>query len=113
MSLLQPCPSPQNREKIVFNSFHVNSPSNVTLTVRNEGNLTVDLADYYVKDNSGDQYANAPWSGPTISPGVTASVNILLMGQLSGQPFQFQTGHTYTIVVVTARNTAFPYTFTP
>lgn len=101
-------------EKIAVYSLHVNSPTNVTVTYINQGQTTVALVEYFVKDVNGNQYSNTTlnWSGPTILPGATASTNIVLNGQLTGQPFQIQTGHTYVITVVTARNNPFPYTFT-
>jgi hypothetical protein len=101
------------KEKISFSSVLVDSPSNVTVTVSNTGSETSALAEYFVKDSSGNTYSNTTWAGPTVNPGASASVNILLTGQPMGQPFQFQSGHTYTLAVVTARNNQFSVTFTP
>jgi hypothetical protein len=100
-------------ERIAFDSVHVNSPTNITATLSNAGSVSVALVEYFVKDSYGNMYSNTTWAGPTISPGATASANILLAGGLTGQPFQIQSGHTYTVTVVTARNNPFPYAFTP
>lgn len=100
------------KEKISFSSAHVDSPNNVTVTLSNTGSETVALAEYFIKDSYGDTYSNTTWAGPTLNPGAGASVNILLTGQPMGQPFQFQSGHTYSVIVVTARNNQFPLTFT-
>jgi len=105
-------PITNGNEYISFVSSQINSPSNVSLTLRNVGSLTIGLAEYFVKDSNGSEYSNLTWRGPTIQPGAIASVNIVLAGQPSGQPFQIQNGHSYTITLVTARNNPFPYTFT-
>jgi len=110
--LCGPSPS-QGTENIAFNSFHVNSPTNVTLTVSNVGTVNFALIEYSIKDSYGNTYSNTTWAGPTLSPGGSASVNILISGTLSGQPFQIQSGHTYSVIIVTARNNPFTYTFTP
>ncbi len=102
-----------SRESIAFDSLHVKSPTNVTVTLRNAGSPTSALVEYFVKNSYGNTYSNTTWAGPTLFPGATASVNILLSGKLSGQPFQIQSGHTYSVIVVTARNNPFSYWFTP
>lgn len=106
------CPPTYTPEKIAFNSVRVNSPTNLTLTLSNPGTIIWGLVAYYVKDSYGNQYSNTTWVGPTVSPGASAPVNILVAGKLTGQPFQIQSGQTYEITVLTARNNAFPYTFT-
>ena len=103
--------TPYGKEKISFSSADLNSPNNVTVTVSNTGSETLALAEYFVKDSSGNTYSNTTWAGPTLSPGASASVNILLTGQPMGQPFQFQSGHTYSVIVVTTRNNQFPFAF--
>lgn len=101
------------KEKMSFSSPHVNSPNNVTVTLSSTGSETLALAAYFVKDSYGNAYSNTTWAGPTLNPGASASVNILLSGQPMGQPFQFQSGHTYSVIVVTARNYQFVIAFTP
>ncbi|HZY48002.1 MAG TPA: hypothetical protein VFE96_09425 [Candidatus Bathyarchaeia archaeon] len=82
------------------------------MTITNTGTVSVGLAEYIIKDSRGDTYINQTSSGPNLAPGYSATVRILLTGQLSGQPFQFQTGQTYSLQLVTKRNNPFPYTFT-
>jgi hypothetical protein len=109
-------------EKIVFYSAHVSSPTNVTLTLNNTGSLTVTVAQYRVEDSYGNSYTNSSWAdpfeysysgwaGPIINPGAVTTVNILLTGTLSGQPFQFQSGYGYTVRIVTTRGFQFSYGF--
>lgn len=105
-------PSIYSKESIALDSIHVNSPTNVTVTLSNDATLTWALVEYSVKDSNGNMYSNSTWSGPTVSPGACSSVNVLLTGKLSGQPFQIQSGHTYSVSLVTARNNQFTYSFT-
>ena len=105
-------PSTYSKESIALDSIHVNSPTNVTVALNNDGSWTWGLIEYSVKDSYGNMYSNSTWSGPTLSPGASTSVNILLTGKLSGQPFQLQSGHTYSVSLVTARNNQFTYSFT-
>jgi len=107
------CPaSLTNKENITISSFRVNSPTNVTVVLSNVGNVTSGLYEYIVKDTTGDNYFNSTLAWPTLAPGAVATVNILLSGKLTGQPFQFQSGQTYSVAVITGRNNQFTNTFT-
>src|SRR5438552_9331940 len=58
------CPTPPNQlEKSSLVSFLFNSPTNVTLSVRNTGPLAWYLASYWVYDVSGIQYTRTCWTG--------------------------------------------------
>ncbi len=83
-----------------LDSYHFNTPANLTLNIRNNGALTTALIAYYVKDTSGAQYANSNWPGPTIPPAAVTSINILI----DGTAFTFQTGNSYTVSILTSRN---------
>jgi FlaG/FlaF family flagellin (archaellin) len=107
---------------------------NVTLNLRNTGTSAITLASYYVKDNNGNQWANLAWqtNGPdipaAIAPNAVKSVMITIGNggapggpggycgsscSLSGSGFTtFQSGYSYTIVVVTSRNNQFSFTVT-
>ncbi|HEV2120914.1 MAG TPA: hypothetical protein VGS11_12530 [Candidatus Bathyarchaeia archaeon] len=107
------CPvSYTGKEQIGLNSVRVNSATSIILSVTNIGSLNIGLASYYLKDSKGDMYWNQTWLGPTLSPGGSVTVNLSLTGNLTGQPFQFQSGQAYTVELVTARNNPFTYTFT-
>jgi hypothetical protein len=86
----------------------VNSPTNVTLTVRNLGSASVGLVSYSVKDSAGNQYTKTNWAGPTISTNSVVAINIVI----DGSAFTFQSKNTYTIIVTTARNILFTFTIT-
>jgi len=103
-------------ESLGLDSYAFNSGTNVTLFVRNRGTVSVSLVTYYVKDSSGDQYANTAWIGPTISPGSVAQVNVPIGTScgssctLYGTAFTFAAGYSYTIEFVTARSNQFVFT---
>ncbi len=86
-------------------TFRVNSPTNMTLNIRNIGRGTTTLVSYNVKDQPGNTFALPNWSGPTIESGELASVNILIDGQV----FTFQPGSTYMIEILTSENNYFSF----
>jgi uncharacterized membrane protein len=103
------------REALSLQSFVFSSGTNVTLFIKNIGNVSVSLVSYYVKDSSGNQYALTTWAGPTTSPNNTALVMILIGSScpsctLTGSPFTFNPGFSYTITIVTSRNNQFFFT---
>src|SRR5260370_4804587 len=60
-----PCvnsPCPMQSLSITFYQF--NTPTNATLNMMNPENAALTFIVYYVKDSSGDQYANSNWSHP-------------------------------------------------
>ena len=67
------------------------------MNLMNAGNVAVAFIAYYVKDSSGNQYANGNWSGPSIAPGAAISINILI----DGTAFTFHAGMYYTVEIVT------------
>jgi len=91
--LQNPCPF----QTLTMSSYQINNPTNVTLNLMNAGNVAVALIAYYVKDSSGNQYANGNWSGPSIAPGAAISINILI----DGTAFAFHAGMYYTVEIVT------------
>ena len=82
---------------MTMSSYQINNPTNVTLNLMNPGSVAVALIPYYVKDSSGDQYANGNWFGPSIAPGAAISINILI----DGAAFTFHAGMHYTVEIVT------------
>ena len=91
----------------------------VTLNLRNTGTASIQLVTYYVKDNSADTYTLANWAtGPTIAPnGVNPTMITIGTANcpsctLSGSTFTFTSGYSYTITVVTSRNSQFVFTVT-
>jgi hypothetical protein len=98
-----PCP----KETLVVQSYRINTPTNLTLNILNNGPMPKSLISYYVKNSLGtQQYANSNWSGPTIPGNVAVSVNILI----DGRAFTFQAGMSYTVTIVTSTNDQFTFT---
>ncbi len=106
---------------------------NVTLNLRNTGSASITLSSYYVKDSSGNQWARLNWQtdsganhplafAPNALGIVTVTIGSGASGSggqcgssctLSGSGFTtFQTGFSYTVVVVTSRNNQFTFSVT-
>ncbi len=95
---------------------------NVTLFLRNSGTAAVGLQTYYVKDSSGNTFTlNYPVaSQPSISVQAVLPVNILINTACTGctyqsvnvasPGYQFASGNSYTVQVVTAHNNQFTFT---
>jgi len=111
------------REALNIEDSKFVSDTNVTLYLRNTGTVSVSLQTYFVKDSMGDQWRLDNWNPPgqPVAPNNLSIVNIAVGSaaggcgtrcQYTGNPgafTTFQSGQTYTVIVVTARNSA--YTF--
>ena len=86
----------------------VNSPTNLTLSVRNVGSVGITLISYVVKDSVGSQYARMNWTTPFMNQNQLSAINIII----DGSAFTFQSKNTYTIALTTARNNMFTFTIT-
>ena len=92
-----------------------------TLYLRNTGTASISLVTYYVRDNTANQYSKTNWNVTaykSILPNGLATVNIDINtanGNHCGctaaaNAFQFATGNSYTVIVVTSRNSQFKFT---
>ncbi len=107
-------------ESLSLTGFSNNSPTSLTLYLRNNGNTPITLQSYNVTDISGDVWTLANWAGPTISPASTSSAVILIGSScntctyngITGLFSQFVSGHTYLITVITKLNTQIKFTIT-
>jgi FlaG/FlaF family flagellin (archaellin) len=118
--------NPVPKESIQYDNFAYASGSpvtNLTVYIRNSGSVQVALQTYYVKDANGNQYTVGSLSPqPTITPNAVAGVNFLIAGNCpsgctysNGAPsggFQYVSGNSYTVTVVTTRNNQFTWSFT-
>lgn len=95
-----------SREALTLDSSTLNSSTNMTLNLRNASTVTIALVGYYVGDQTGQQYSNANWSGPTIMPNSLIPTVITI----DGSSFVFQTGNVYTVTMITSRNNQFIFT---
>ncbi len=100
------------------------SNSNVTMNIRELGTVNVTLTSYFVKDSSGNQYSRTSWNtaGPNqplvIAPNQVKGILVLINTScgssctLTGNAFTFTSGYSYTITMVTSRNTQFSFSVT-
>jgi len=105
------------RESLNLEFSGFTSGTNATLDLRNTGTVPVQLVSYYVKDASGNQYALVSYPGPYIPVNSVAMVFVTIGSScpnctLTGTPFTFTVGYSYTIVFVTSRNNQFSFTVT-
>ena len=109
-AILHPCgPGFEAHEGLVPVSSKVNSPTNMTLEIQNVGTLETTLVSYTVKDVSGDSYSQSFNPQPVLCGNVEYTATIILAGQVTGQPFTFQHGNSYAILIDTAHS---QFTFT-
>jgi hypothetical protein len=87
----------------------VNSPTNLTLNIRNAGVAGIALVAYTVKDAGGYQYSKTSWTGPYLNPNQVVAVNFVI----DGSAFTFRSGSWYYVTVTTARNNLFTFTIGP
>src|SRR2546422_3972927 len=88
-----------------------------TMYLRNTGTASISLVTYYVRDNNANQYSKTNWSVPAatgIAPNALATVTINIGAQCgctaASNNFQFVSGNSYTVIVVTSRNSQFTFT---
>jgi len=103
--IVNPCPA---QEALSVEASQVNSPTNLTLNVRNLGSASVTLVSYNAKDSLGNLYTRANWPGPTLGINSLLAINIVI----DGNAFTFQSKSSYTVTVTSARNNLSSFTIT-
>jgi len=96
------------RELLTVETSTVNSPTNLTLNIRNTGEVGISLDRYSVKDSIGNQYTKMNWTTPLVQPNQFEAMNIVI----DGSAFTFQSKNIYTIALTTTRNNIFTFTIT-
>jgi len=104
-------------ENIAPHSVAFEASTHVAVDLQNNGAGTATLTTYYVTDPSGNEYALANWSGPSLAPNSCTTTTFSIgsscaQGTLHGSAFAFTSGHQYTIEVVTGRGNLFTFTVT-
>ena len=108
-------------------SYHFNSATNLTLTIRNSGVLADGLINYAVNDTKGNQWwriwlppnesTGTWWQGPVLPPN-TAGTAMITIGSScanctyrgsAGSFTQFVSSASYTVTVVTGRDDQFAF----
>jgi hypothetical protein len=106
-----------NGEALAMDAFTFSSSTNVTMFMRNTGTVSIQLAAYSVKDASGDYYTMTSFPGPTIAVNQVVPLAFTIGSScssctLTGSPFTFNPGYSYTITITSSRNTPFTYVVT-
>jgi hypothetical protein len=108
-------PSPESLTLLgVTNKF----PTNLTLSLHNNGSTPMTLQSYSVTDISGDMWTLANWTRPTLSPGSTSPAVILIGSSCNTCTYkgiidlfqQFVPTHIYLITITTKLNSQFTFT---
>ncbi len=94
-------------------SSQINSPTNLTLVIISTGTRETVVVSYTVKDTGGSYYSGT-FNPQAVFCGynVERAVNIVLTGQVVGQPFTFNQGNTHTVNIFTASHNQFLFTIT-
>ena len=103
--VVTPCPG---LEALNVETSHINSPTNMTLNIRNSGAASVGFVSYKVQYNA-NQFTNMNPTEPSIGIIQVAAITIVI----DGSTFTFQSKNTYTIALTTTRNNIFTFTITP
>jgi len=108
-------------ESLSLYSYYTDNTTSLTMFFQNAGNASTTLVSYSIHDQYGDAWTLTNWAGPTI-PATNATTSALItIGYncqsctytgITGLFTQFQTGHSYTVDLTTARNNEFSYTIT-
>jgi archaellum component FlaG (FlaF/FlaG flagellin family) len=104
--LVTPCPG---LESLTIETSQVNSPTNLTLSVRNVGSVGISFDSYIVKDSAGNQYAKINWTTTLfMNSNQLAIINMII----DGNAFTFQSKNIYTVTLITTRNNQFTFPIT-
>jgi hypothetical protein len=104
-------------ENIAPTSTAFQDSTHVAVDLQNNGTETATLTTYYVTDSSGNEYALANWSGPSLAPNSTGTTTFSIGSgcpqcTLHGSAFTFTSGSQYTVEVVTGRGNIFTFAVT-
>lgn len=97
-----PCPG---HEALSLQSYHINTPTNITLAIINTGDVRTSFTSYIIWSQSGRSYSNSSWSQPGFMPNEHLAVNVII----DGVGFTFQSGSSYTIRIGTLRNNEYVF----
>jgi flagellin-like protein len=122
-------PNKVGNESLNMDSYSYNNATSVAMYIRDSGSAAVTLQSYYIKDSTGDQWQNTVFTAGPINPNAVLAVNLGIPSSTSsttgsgcagncvysgtaGAFTGFQSGYSYTVIVVTTRNNQFSFTIT-
>jgi hypothetical protein len=86
-------------------SSRMNSPTNLTLVIVSSGTQETTLVSYIVRDAGGSYYSQSFNPQPVFcGQSVEYTMDVVLTGQVTGQPFTFQQGSSYLITTYTVHS---------
>ena len=118
LSFSSPSPSdtatPTYVDSIVMDSAVFPSNTTITLYLRQIGNTTATLRSYKVTEDNGDSYSLTAWPTPSIPPSAAITTDILIGSAcpsctVTGNPFTFKSGQTYSITVYASDGNQFSF----
>ena len=110
-------PPASQYEKLELVSYHFNSSTNVTLSLKNNVSFAWSLIEYSVRNNNGNQYTRTSWTEPSVSSNSLGTAIITIGSSCSECSYQgtpgafsaFSSGQKYTMTVLTSRNNQFSF----
>jgi hypothetical protein len=101
-----------SQEHLSLEGYVFTSSTNVTITLRNTGAISIQLSAYSARDTSANAYSLSPFAGPTLAANQAAAVSFTVGSSCSGcrllgNPFTFNFGYDYYVVVTTSRGSIF------
>src|SRR3989441_4294259 len=101
-----------SQEHLSFQGSNFSSGANVTVTLRNTGAISIQLSAYSARDANGNAYSLSPFPGPTLATNQAALVSFTIGSgcpscRLLGNPFTFNPGYSYWIVITTSGGSIF------
>jgi hypothetical protein len=121
LQVVDPTPPPVVHESLSLYSYYTDNATTLTMILQDTGNTSITLESYSVQDQYGDAWTLTNWAGPTIPATNPTTPALLMIGYsctsctytgITGLFTQFQSGHTYTVDLTTARNNEFSFTIT-
>jgi len=98
--------------------YSFSSGTNMTISLANNGSNPVHIGGYVDPDSQGDQYSGSPQNGfLCVNPSSTLSVGLFIGAAcsgctLTGSPFTFDVGPTYSITIITYMSNQFTFNIT-
>jgi len=101
-----------SQEHLSFQGSNFSSGANVTINLLNTGAISIQLSAYSARDANGNAYSLSPFAGPTLATNQAALVSFTIGSscpscRLLGNPFTFNPGYSYWIVITTSGGSIF------